>query len=94
MPQRLRRHIRVSEFACLAMLAITGPASAQAPNESTSIESLLTAGWQIAGYAGATDNRSAFILFRHSDESYLVQCRAGYDATREPHIQTHCYKLR
>ncbi len=93
MPQRLRRHIRVSKFACLAMVAITSPAWAQATGENLSIESLLTAGWQISGYAGATDNRSAFILFRRPEESYLVQCRAGYDATREPHIQIHCYKL-
>ena len=94
MPEKLRRHIRVSEFACLAMLAVTAPAWAQTPNENISIESLLTAGWQISGYASATDNRSAFILFRHSNESYLVQCRAGYDATREPHVQIHCYNLR
>jgi hypothetical protein len=40
------------------------------------------------------DNWSTFILFRHPDQTYLVQCRTGYDATREPHIHPHCYKLR
>jgi hypothetical protein len=34
------------------------------------------------------------VLFRHPDQTYLVQCRTGYDATREPHIKPHCYKLR
>ena len=39
------------------------------------------------------DSRSAFILFRHADESYLVQCRASYDVTRTPAAHSHCYKL-
>ena len=65
-----------------------------APEESISIETLLKAGWQIAGYTSTLDSRSAFILFRHADESYLVQCRASYDVTRTPAAQTHCYKLQ
>jgi hypothetical protein len=32
------------------------------------------------------DNRSAFILFRHPDDPYLVQCRASYDVIRTPAI--------
>lgn len=59
-----------------------------------SIESLLKAGWQIAGYTGTDDGWSAFILFRHPNEPYLVQCRAGYDVMREKRVQTNCYKLR
>ena len=51
-------------------------------------------GWQIAGYSQATDNRSTFILFRHPDQTYLVQCRAGYDATRTPPTYSICYKLQ
>ncbi len=66
-----------------------------ATDENISIETLLKAGWQIAGYA--TGNQvaveSAFILFRHPDESYLVQCRASYDVTRSPSVTSHCYKL-
>jgi hypothetical protein len=61
--------------------------------EEISIEGLLKAGWQIAGYASTFDNRSTFILFRHADETYLVQCQAGYDVTRTPRIFSHCYKL-
>ena len=64
-----------------------------APEENISIETLLKAGWQIAGYTSTLDSRSAFILFRHADESYLVQCRASYDVTRTPAAHSHCYKL-
>ena len=49
-------------------------------------------GWQIAGYSQAADNRSTFMLFRRPDESYLVQCRVGYDVSRQP--STFCYELR
>jgi hypothetical protein len=43
----------------------------------------LKEGWQIAGYSQAFE-RSTFILFRHPDQAYLVQCRVGYDVTRKP----------
>ncbi len=74
-----------------AMLA-PGPAAAE--DEPITIESLLSGGWAIAGYTGAFDERSAFILFRHPDKSYLVQCRAGYDVTRTPREISNCYELR
>jgi hypothetical protein len=48
-----------------------------ATEENVSIETLLKAGWQIAGYTSTLDSRSAFILFRHADETHLVQCRAS-----------------
>jgi len=63
-------------------------------DEKITIESLLKGGWQIAGYTSSVDNRSAFILFKHPSENYLVQCRAGYDVTREPREFSNCYKLR
>ena len=63
-------------------------------DDEPTIEALLKSGWQIAGYTGAVDNWSTFVLFRHPDQTYQVQCRTGYDATREPHIKPHCYKLR
>ena len=83
-------------FSALVWLAMAQPACAQISEgeESIAIEALLKGGWQIAGYASAVDNWSAFILFRHPDQPYLVQCKAGYDVTRDPHIQPHCYKLR
>jgi hypothetical protein len=37
---------------------------------------------------------STFILFRHPDQAYLVQCRAGYDATRTPPTYSICYILK
>ncbi len=65
-----------------------------APEENIAIETLLKGGWQIAGYTSTLDDRSAFILFRHPDETYLVQCRASYDVTRTPSAHSNCYKLQ
>jgi hypothetical protein len=62
--------------------------------DALSISTLLKEGWQIAGYSQATDNRSTFILFHHPDQTYLVQCRAGYDATRTPPTYSICYRLQ
>lgn len=67
---------------------------ASATGDSPSIEELLKNGWQIAGYTQAFDNRSTFILFRNPDQSYLVQCRVGYDVTRTPNVYSLCYQLR
>jgi hypothetical protein len=65
-----------------------------APEGNISIATLLKGGWQIAGYTSTLDSRSAFILFRHPDETYLVQCRASYDVTRTPPVTSNCYKLQ
>jgi hypothetical protein len=71
------------------------PASIHAaPDENIAIATLLKGGWQIAGYTSTLDDRSAFILFRHPDETYLVQCRASYDVTRTPRVTSNCYKLQ
>ena len=72
------------------------PVLAQTPDsdDRPTIESLLKDGWQIAGYTGADDGWSAFILLRHPNQQHLVQCHAGYDVTREKRVQTNCYKLR
>lgn len=85
---------RVLKFTCLATLVTAQAAWAQPADETLSIEALLTAGWQVAGFTGAVDNWATFILLRHPSEAFLVQCRAGYDVTRGPHVQPHCYKLR
>ena len=77
----------VATFAFLAN-------SFAAPEGSISIQTLLKAGWQIEGYTSTLDSRSAFILFRHADEPYLVQCRASYDVTRTPPVTSNCYKLQ
>ena len=65
-----------------------------APEEVITIEGLLKSGWQIAGFTSTFDNRSAMILFRHPDETTLVQCLTGYDVTRTPRTYTNCYRLR
>ncbi len=65
-----------------------------AAEDAPSISTMLKEGWQIAGYSQASDNRSTFILFRHPDQTYLVQCRAGYDATRMPPTYSICYRLK
>jgi hypothetical protein len=64
------------------------------PEENIVIATLLKGGWQIAGYTSTLDSRSAFILFRHPEAPYLVQCRASYDVTRTPPVTSNCYKLQ
>lgn len=80
----------VAGIATLVFSATVSPAA----DDSPSIEGLLKTGWQIAGYGQALDNRSTFILFRHPEQFYLVQCRAGYDVTRSPSVYSICYELR
>ncbi len=85
--------------ACAAFtvaMLFGGTASAgEDPDKSAgSIEQLMKAGWQIAGYASNSDNRSTFILFKNPNETYLVQCLAGYDVTRSPRVFQNCYRLR
>jgi len=79
----------VGTLVCGVPMAHAGPKVGD-----LTIEGLIKAGWQIAGYTGAFDGRSSFILFRHPNETYLVQCRAGYDVTREERVTLNCYSLR
>jgi hypothetical protein len=79
--------------AGVAMLVLPATVLSAAEN-APSIEGLLKNGWQIAGFSQAFDNRSTFILFRHPEQSYLVQCRVGYDVTRTPSVYSICYELR
>jgi len=83
--------IRCMVAAGLLFALSVPPAEAE---DTPSISTMLKEGWQIAGYSQATDNRSTFILFRHPDQNYLVQCRAGYDATRTPPTYSICYILK
>jgi hypothetical protein len=80
----------------LALLLATPAVAATDENIGISIETLLKNGWQIAGYAAANQFavESAMILLRNADQSYLVQCRASFDVTRSPSVNSHCYKLR
>ncbi len=78
----------------LATLSCLDPIGASFAAETPlTIEHLLNEGWEIAGYAGTLDNRSALILFRNKDRKYLVQCSTLYDVTRSPRITLNCYEL-
>ena len=88
------RQRRAVVIAGLASAAIACSAAAVQAQKNISIESLLKGGWQIAGYTAPGDNRSSFILFRHPDHAYLVNCRVGYDVNREPRSYSNCYALR
>lgn len=79
-----------------ALIAPIAAAHADAVSDESAgtIEELLKAGWQIAGYASNSDNRSTFILLKNAGEPYLVQCLAGYDVTRSPRVFENCYRLR
>jgi hypothetical protein len=81
-------------FAGSAIAVSPATAPAAATTQGPAIEELLKTGWQIAGYSQAFDNRSTFILFRHPEQTYLVQCRVGYDVTRSPSVYAICYELR
>ena len=88
---------RLKFVALWGVLTLTFAFPAQVfaePEETITIATLLKGGWQIVGYTGTSDGRSAFILFRHPDEPYLVQCRASYDVTRTPSVTLNCYKLQ
>lgn len=86
---------KVWSAVAVSVAILAFPASLfAAPEENVSIGTLLKTGWQIAGYTSTLDSRSAFILFRHPDENYLVQCRASYDVTRTPSAHLNCYKLQ
>ena len=82
--------IILAGFVALTLLAKVSTAAEDSPT----IGEMLKTGWQIAGFSQAFDNRSTFILFRHPDQAYLVQCRVGYDVTRMPSTYSICYKLQ
>ena len=84
------RRIVLASLATLILSANVSTAAEDGP----AIGELLKTGWQIAGYSQAFDNRSTFILFRHPEQNYLVQCRVGYDVTRTPSTYSICYKLQ
>jgi hypothetical protein len=93
MTQRLRSTIACAAFSA-ATLVLAGRVGAQDKSEQgISVEHLIKSGWDIAGYSGNCDSRSSLILFRKPGETYLMQCLAGYDATREHPIFENCYRL-
>jgi len=83
----------VATCCAVALTTLLAGASVAEEDAKIAIEDLVKGGWQIAGYTSTLDGRSAFILFKHPKESYLVQCRAGYDVTRTPREISNCYEL-
>ncbi|HXE70510.1 MAG TPA: hypothetical protein VN523_14210 [Hyphomicrobiaceae bacterium] len=75
--------------AGLALLLLAGQA---APQPGPSIEKLVADGWEVAGYVAAWENRS-LILFKHKNQSYLVQCSVLIDVMRNPRQVVYCYEL-
>ena len=90
---QMQRSFRALTVVAAACLGAHAGLAADEDSELT-IADLLKGGWEIAGYTSTVDNRSTFILFRHPQEPYLVQCRSGYDVTREPRVFSNCYALR
>jgi hypothetical protein len=88
------RRVSLRAAAALAILAAAAtPLAAETDDDKLGIEQLLKSGWQVAGYTSTFDNRSALVLFRHPNETYLVQCLTGYDVTRSPRVYVNCYGL-
>jgi hypothetical protein len=82
---------RVMLAAAVLLAAPSGTVLAQ--QEQPRIESLITDGWEVAGYIAVADNRS-LILFKHKEHRHLVQCSVLVDAMRNPRVITYCYELR
>ncbi len=87
-----RRAIRPLMLALPFVLAATVGRSEETP---PTIAKLLDEGWEVAGYTGAG---TTFILFRHKDRPWLVQCSVLYDTTRGPtmaeRVRANCYEVR
>ena len=77
----------------LAVTLMAGVAFAQTPAIIT-IEQLLGDGWEIAGYGALSFEGRTFILFKHKDQKYLVQCSVLYDVLRTKRVVTNCYEVR
>jgi hypothetical protein len=93
-PRRRCRLFRACALALVALRLAAGQCLAETPgHEPLSIEGLVRAGWEVAGYVAVSDNRS-LILFRHKELKYLVQCSVLVDVMRNPRLVTYCYELK
>ena len=93
MISRTRRQVWLAIVA--TVVAISSPlvrAAAQAPAPIT-VEKLLTDGWEIAAYGSPSLDARSFILFKHRDYHYLVQCSVLFDVLRTKRVVTNCYEV-
>ena len=88
----MRKIVRRTLVAALVCLG-TAPALAQPQQSATSIEKLVTEGWEVAGYVSTAENRS-LVLFKHKDQKYLVQCSILIDVMRNSRVVTFCYEIK
>jgi hypothetical protein len=63
-------------------------------NAPLTVTQLLADGWEIAGYAGLPFEGRSFVLFKHKERQYLVQCSILYDVTRTKRVAVNCYEVR
>lgn len=80
-------------FSLIAVLPAASRAEEQPP-PSLSVEQLLKDGWEIAGFGALSFESRSFILFKHKERTYLVQCSVLYDVTRSKRVVTNCYEVR
>ena len=90
------RRIHLLSFCIILHLIVGPPGGANAQDEDKlTVGKLLKAGWNVAGYAA---QGTTYILFKHEDQDYLVQCSVLYDTTRGTNdmerVKTNCYALR
>ena len=76
-----------------ATLYLASLATGHAQN-TLSVEGLLSDGWEIAGFGALSFEGRSFILFKHKDRKYLVQCSVLYDVLRTKRVVTNCYEVR
>ena len=80
-------------FAAAACAGVVVQPVHSQQQSATSVEKLLTDGWEVAGYVSAWENRS-LVLFKHKEQRYLVQCSVLIDVMRNPRVVTYCYEIK
>jgi hypothetical protein len=86
-------HSFVRLFTLALLTTVCGCLSARAQTApEITVEGLLQQGWQMLGYAGGGDVRSAWILFQKPGQIHLVQCSTVYDF-RSKRVTIKCDEL-
>jgi hypothetical protein len=89
-----RRILHLLRACMILPLIIAMPGANAQDEDKPTVEKLLKGGWSVAGYAA---QGTTYILFKHDDQDYLVQCSVLYDTTRGTRamerVKTNCYEL-
>jgi hypothetical protein len=90
--------LRRLSFCFTAVLTIAASPTVAQTSPQITVEHLITEGWEISGYTASSALSVSFILFKHKDHHFLVQCSVLYDATRSQRVAervvTNCYEVR